>query len=383
MTARQPLRVMVFIHSLHGGGAERVAADLTAHWVHAGHEVTLVTQADARGDAYALEPRVTRRVLGTAGLSGGGWRGLWANVVRVRRLRAQIRAMQPDVVLGMMTTSSVLAVLAARGLGCAVVATEHTHPPAQSLSSLWQRLRRYAYPRASRVVALTQGTADWLADHVPGSRLAVIPNSVHWPLHRVGPERAPPRVSGKRYVLAVGRMHRVKGFDILVRAFAQIAPAHAEWDLIILGDGTPAQRHALQQQIEQAGLSARIHLPGRAGNVGDWYAAAAFYVLSSRVEGLSNTLLEAMASGRAAVGFDCDTGPREIIRDGVDGVLVRPAGDASALAAAMAAMMADVPRRCELGARATEVRDRFSPAHVLTLWNDTFDAVRREQSCVQ
>ena len=74
-------------------------------------------------------------------------------------------------------------------------------------------------------------------------------------------------------------------------------------------------------------------MPGRVGNVGDWYASADLYVLTSRFEGLSNTLLESMASGLAAVCFDCDTGPREVVRDGVDGVLVRPNGDVPALCA--------------------------------------------------
>lgn len=384
MIEQKPLRVLVFIHSLHGGGAERVAADLTAHWVAAGRAVMLVTQADAQDDVYALDPRVQRQVLGTATQSGGGWRGIYANISRVFRLRRQIRSFRPDVVLAMMTTSSVLAVLAAHGQGCAVVATEHTHPPSQTLSNMWQRLRRFAYPRADRVVALTQGTADWLADHVPGSRLAVIPNPVHWPLHRGAHERAVPQVAGRRYALAVGRLHADKGFDVLVQAFAQIASAQTQWDLIILGDGTAEQRQTLTAQIEAAGLGSRILLPGRAGNVGDWYAKAEFYVLSSRFEGLSNTLLEAMASGRPAVSFDCDTGPREIVREGVDGMLVRPAGDARALAKAMAVMMADDSLRERLGARATEVRERFSPEHVLGLWDETFRAVTRDRgSCAE
>src|SRR3546814_12774539 len=65
-------------------------------------------------------------------------------------------------------------------------------------------------------------------------------------------------------------------------------------------------------------------MPGRVGNVADWYMQSDLYVLSSRVEGLSNTLLAAMASGLATVAFDCETGPREIVRNGIDGVLGSP-----------------------------------------------------------
>jgi len=367
------LRVLIFIHSLHGGGAERVAADLSAHWAQAGREVMVVTQADARDDAYTLHPAVHREVLHTAG-EGGGLRGMLANVWRVRALRRVLRRFRPDIVLGMMTTASVLAVLAARGLPCQVMATEHTHPPSQMLSGLWQRLRRLTYPRAARVVALTRGTADWLDRHVPGSRLAVIPNPVHWPLSRTEPVLAPPRADGRRRLLAVGRLHPDKGFDLLIQAYARVAADHPDWDLVILGEGD--ERARLQAQVDTAGLAGRVALPGRVGNVGDWYGSADLYVLSSRFEGLSNTLLESLASGLAAVCFDCDTGPREVVRDGIDGVLVRPNGDVPALAAALSALMGDAAARQAMAGRAIEARERFSAQRVLGLWQQLFDDVR-------
>lgn len=374
MTQQTPLRILVFIHSLHGGGAERVAADLSAHWVQAGRAVMVVTQADDSDDVYTLHPNVQRRSLKTAGLSGGGIKGVLSNIRRVRALRALIRSFKPDIVLGMMTTASVLAVLAARGLPCKVIATEHTHPPSQSLSGMWLRLRRYTYPRAARVVALTQGTADWLADHVPGSRLAVIPNPVHWPLPRSEPFLDAPSDVSRHYLLGVGRLHRDKGFDVLIDAYSQIAERFPNWDLVLLGEGT--ERAALTAQIDQAGLSDRVHMPGRAGNVGDWYDAAEVYVLSSRFEGLSNTLLEAMASGLVPVSFDCETGPREIVREGVDGVLVRPDGSPAAMADAIARIIDDGALRVALAARAVEVRERFSSGRILGLWQDEFDAVQ-------
>lgn len=363
-------RVLIFIHSLHGGGAERVAADLSAHWVEQGREVMLVTQAPADGDVYTLDPRVQRRVLNTVG-EGGGLRGVLANVRRVAALRALIKSFRPDIVLGMMTTASVLAVIAARGLRCRVIATEHTHPPSQTLSGMWQRLRRLTYPRAARVVALTRGTADWLDTHVPGSRLAVIPNPVHWPLPRSEPVVAPTVRPERKYVLGVGRLHADKGFDVLIEAFARVAQDHPDWDLILLGEGN--ERSDLQARIDAAGLAERIQMPGRVGNVGDWYAAAHLYALSSHFEGLSNTLLESMASGLMAVSFDCDTGPREIIRDQVDGVLVRPVGDAISLSKALSRMMEDPAGRARMGELAQNVRERFSAEHVLDLWQKVFE----------
>ena len=368
-TKTSPLRIMLFIHSLRGGGAERVAVDLAARWIANGHDVLLVTQTDASEDAYELNKQVQRISLKTA-----GFKGVLANLRRLYILRREIRRHRPDIVIGFMTTSSILAVLAASGISrCHVIATEHTHPPSQTLSGLWQKLRRYTYPKASKVITLTHGTEAWLEKHVPGSNIAVIPNAVHWPLENKEPVIQYVKAPGRKLLLGVGRLHHDKGFDLLIKAFASIAHLHPEWDLIILGEGD--KREALQKQLEEAGMSSRISMPGRAGNMLAWSKMADIYVLSSRTEGLSNSLLEAMACGVPSVAFDCDTGPREIIRPDLDGVLVQPAEDEEALAAHLSALMFNQAKQVELGKRAIDVRDRFSMRRISGLWQQVFNEV--------
>ncbi len=368
-TKPAPLRIMLFIHSLHGGGAERVAADLSARWIVCGHEVIVVTRADASNDAYELRKEVVRISLKTADC-----KGVWANIRRLRALRKEIKRHRPDIVIGFMTTSSILAVLAARGISyCKVIATEHTHPPSQTLSSLWQKLRRYTYPKAAKVIALTHGTESWLEKQVPGSDIAVIPNAVHWPLDNKEPLIDSHKEPDRKRLLAVGRLHHDKGLDLLIKAFASIAHLHPDWDLLILGEGD--KRAQLQQQIDSAALEKRILMPGRAGNIRSWYESADIYVLSSRTEGLSNSLLEAMACGVPSIAFDCDTGPREVIRPDLDGILVQPAEDDEALAAHLSTLMFNETLRCELGKRAVDVRDRFSMRRISGLWQEVFDEI--------
>lgn len=368
--------IMLLIHSLGGGGAERVAVDLSAAWVARGYRVSLVTQAGCDQDAYTVAQGVERHVLGTAGNSRGRLDALWKNWRRVSRLRALLRKTKPDVVLGMMTTSSVLAISAAKGLPCKVIATEHTHPPSQSLSPFWQKARLRTYPQAHAVIALTAGTADWLREHVPGSQVHVIPNAVRWPMDSAEPLVPVPALpDGRKRLLAVGRLHPVKGFDTLIESFAMLSNYFPDWDLVILGEGE--QRGALEARIQELELQERIQLPGRVGNMADWYEQSDLYVLSSRMEGLSNSLLEAMASGLTAVAFDCDTGPREIIRANIDGVLVRPVEDIEALAAHLSDLMANEDKRQRLARRATDVRDRFSSARVLALWQQVLEQCLR------
>jgi glycosyltransferase involved in cell wall biosynthesis len=94
--------------------------------------------------------------------------------------------------------------------------------------------------------------------------------------------------------------------------------------------------------------------------------------MSSRFEGFPNTLAEAMAHGLPAVSFDCDTGPRDIIRHEVDGLLVPP-GDLDALTEALARLMADDALRQQYAARAVEVRQRFSMERVAGMWETLFE----------
>ncbi len=105
------------------------------------------------------------------------------------------------------------------------------------------------------------------------------------------------------------------------------------------------------------------------GNVGDWYSSADLFVLSSRFEGFPNTLLEAMAHGTAVIAADCPTGPRTLVRDEVDGLLVTP-DQSSSLAAAMERLMADDELRRRFGERARETRERFSVETIATLWTN-------------
>lgn len=366
---RERSHLMIVIHSLQGGGAERVAVDMAGYWLERGCRVSVVTLMDASEDAYRLPQGVTRYALRLAADTGGGVRALWSNLRRILAVRRLVRRHRPTVVLGMMTRGSILAVAAARGR-CRVVATEHTHPPIQALPPSWQRLRRWAYPRADAVVALTHGTARWLDSHVPGVQAQVIPNAVRWPLEAGEPAVPVARTTGRLRLLAVGRLHAVKGFACLLRAFAMLAAIFPDWDLTILGEG--GERLALEALRDELGLQERVSLPGRVGNVGAWYQASDLYVLSSVAEGLSNTLLEAMASGLPCVAFDCETGPREIIRDGIDGVLVQPVQDPDALAARLSELMADPALRMRYADRAVDVRDRFSTARIMALWGQVF-----------
>jgi glycosyltransferase involved in cell wall biosynthesis len=166
-----------------------------------------------------------------------------------------------------------------------------------------------------------------------------------------------------------------KGFDLLIPVFHRLAGIFPGWVLVILGEGE--NRPMLEELIVSAGLQGRVLMPGRAGNISQWYEAADLYVMSSRFEGFGNTLAEAMAHGLPAVSFDCDAGPRDIIRHEVDGFLVS-AGDVSLLEKSLHLLMEDGELRRRFSERAIEARERFSMERIAGMWETLIEECRQE-----
>lgn len=362
------MKIVVYLYSLGGGGAERVAALLMHHWLQAGHEVTLLTLDASVGDHYPLDPRIGRQTLQLAALSTGLVAAVVNNLNRVKALKAALLRLQPDITLALMNTANVHLALLGGGVGGCRMGSERTYPPAATSGRLWSLLRRLTYRRLDAVVAQTQQAADWLQKHAHCRRLVVIANPLVWPLARHEPciDVKLHLRQGRQLLLAVGRLAPEKQFSHLLTSFAALAPQHPGWDLVILGEGP--DRAALQQQVVALHLQDRVQLPGRAGNPGDWYAAAQLFVMCSAYEGFPNTLVEAMAAGLPVVSYDCDTGPRDVIRDGLDGLLV-PANDRAGLQAALARLMANPQERSRLSQQAVQVRERYALPVISQQWD--------------
>lgn len=368
------MKIALFIHSLRFGGAERVTSHLANAWAKAGHDVTIITLMDASSDAYILDPAVRRIGLDMATESHGLTDAFLVNVRRIISVRQTLKNIDVDVVVAMMMTASILAVMASAGLKCRTVISERCYPPAIPVGWFWSTLRRLVYPLADCVVAQTQEGSRWLREHAGCQRIIVIPNPVVLPLSVTTPILDPDLVmkTDRQLLLAVGRLCHEKGFDLLLEAFSRVAAACPTWDLVILGEGN--LRNHLEEQRDRLQLHTRIMLPGRAGNMSDWYRRADLFVLSSRSEGFPNVLIEAMANACAVVSYDCHAGPRDIINHGVNGVLVTPAADIDALAKTLLSLMSDHSQRNRMAQNADVVQEQFSLSATLLLWEQVIKA---------
>src|ERR1700733_4389767 len=213
----------------------------------------------------------------------------------------------------------------------------------------------------------------------PSSRLAITGRSfVAGVIRGLGPWSCKPRppapelsqpprshANTKRQLAAMGRLDYQKGFDLLIDAFARAAEGQPDWSLVILGEGP--ERRRLEEQIHTRGLEPRVQLLGWVSDPSRVLRDCDAFVLSSRYEGFPNALLEAMALGLPAVAVDCPSGPADIIRSEVDGLLV-PLGSVPALTTALRRLMCDEKLRHRLGREAVQVVGRFSSERYYARW---------------
>jgi glycosyltransferase involved in cell wall biosynthesis len=363
-------RITCVIYSLSCGGAERVMASLAGGLAAAGHRVTLLVLNPDIPTHYPVSESVTR--IGPLGDAAGSFRWFdWRGQRRRRRdLRQTILATHPDLVISFMNTTNVAVLRALSGSGVPVIASEHTDPRLQKIGWRWSLLRRLAYPEARRVVVLTQAVKNWAGKLWPRWRTVAIPNPVE--LGNNAPLAVRPAYFGAHTIAAMGRLVPVKGFDLLIGAFAQLAARYGEWNLVIFGEGT--ERAALERQIADLGLQDRVHLPGLVQAPETVLPLAELFVVSSRYEGFCLALAEAMGVGLPVVSFNCPSGPAEIVTDGVDGVLVPPE-DVAALTATLDRLMTDEAERRRLGGNAVAAVARYAPARIMALWLGLIDEV--------
>ncbi|WP_456473461.1 glycosyltransferase family 4 protein [Desulfolithobacter sp.] len=377
------MHLLLFIHSLSAGGAERVTANLANYWAGKSWKITVVTMTGRERDFYELHPTIRRIALRADADSPNMFAAIWHNFHRVRALRQVLKREKPDVALGMMSAASSLLSIAATGTGIPAIGSERTYPPEFPVGRVWAWLRRRTYPRLSAVVAQTEKSAQWLRIQAGAHRVPVIPNPVFYPLLPQEPRVMPLQITGSapgdNMLLAAGRLGPEKGFDRLLNAFAELAPRFPDWCLAIVGEGKC--RTELEKQAAERALEDRVFLPGTVGNIGDWYDAADLYVMTSRFEGFPNTLVEALAHGLPAVSVDCDTGPRDILRHDIDGLLV-PQNDHAALVDTLAKVMGDENLRHRYAESAIEARERFSMERIDRMWGELFaNVIKISSTC--
>jgi glycosyltransferase involved in cell wall biosynthesis len=270
----------------------------------------------------------------------------------VRRVRRELARLRPDVVHTHLVHADVYGALGARR-GVPVVSTKHNDDPFRR--GPFRYVERTLTRRAARVIAITRALRRFCIDEVglpPGKVEAV-----HYGLDGLpeawgeNPELDLP--DDARVLLCVARLAEQKGVDVAVQALAQVRKVEPRAVLVVLGEGP--QRPDLAAE--------GVYLPGRVGDVAQWYRRAELLVHPARWEGFGLALLEAMLAAKPVVATRVSAAP-EIVADGHTGLLVPP-DDAGALANAVIGLLDDPLRAVEMGAAGLgRARSQFSVAQM-------------------
>lgn len=339
--------ILFVINSLAGGGAERVLTTLlhaSGPWRDRYH--IRLALLDRESSAYAAPD--------------------WVEVIQLDarqklvpslwQLRALISRLSPDATLSFLTRANVANAAAMAGRGRPWLISERVNTSAHlgnGLGALAARIMvRAAYPRASHVIAVSEGVAgDLVANFgVSRERVSTIANPVDHARIAELARMEPGFMPVGRFIVAAGRLVPNKNFALLLRAFA-LADLPAR--LVILGEGP--ERAALERLAASLGIASRVDMPGFLDNPFALLARADLYAMPSNAEGFPNGLVEAMACGVPVVATNCASGPSEILADrpreavksalDVDAGALVPTDDVEAFAAALRTTHSEDRRR--------------------------------------
>ena len=336
-------KIMFFLPTLGGGGAERTVIQLANNLVQQGHEIDVVV-CNLHGEKGKLLTEVNAQIQ-LIDLNCG------RVVNALLPLKKLLQAVPYTAVVATQSHSNIICALAKRlaKSPCKLILREVSTPSKNMKLHGWkkwvfQSLVNWTYQRADRVVCVSNGVLqDFRAYyHYQPDNLCTIYNPVldqsyfeklQAPVeHHFFADRETDGANKAQVILAVGRLTEAKNFALLIRAFATVHQQQPNTRLIILGEGE--LRTELETLRQQLGLQEVVDLPGFDPNPYAYFKYAALFVLSSNWEGLPGVLIQALASRIRVVSTDCPSGPREILAEGQFGQLV-PCDDTARLAAAI------------------------------------------------
>jgi glycosyltransferase involved in cell wall biosynthesis len=341
------MKVLYVLDSVNFGGAENLLVTLMRAAPSAGFRFEVVTVGPRGPGAEQLLPII----------EASGVRVRFLDIPRllhpaaVPRLAAAIRDVGPDVVHAHLeaavTLSPVAAALARRPAVCTL---HHVPGPISGRAALRERLAVAAAGRSRRLIFVSQGARDAFAHRFKARpSWTVLHNGVDLDQFHPGHEELPADLgipNGVPVVALIAVMRAPKRHDDAIRAWPGVLRRSGEARLLLVGAGPEEER--LRDHAERLGVTDRVIFAGARHDVPRLLRGVDLAVLPSETEALPTTLIEAAASGRAAVATPVG-GTREVVEDGVNGLLV-PVGDTEGLATAVADLLTDAQRRASMGA---------------------------------
>lgn len=296
-------------------------------------------------------------------------KGLWRLYRRYCGFMKKCFLDHPDAtVIAFMDNPNFATLLAVRNCKNKVIVSERSHPGRDDIQPHFRRYRDHLYAWADLVVFQSEGARAYYPQQVKQKSI-VIRNPV------LGTLPQPYTGQRKKEIITFCRIDRQKNLFGLVRSFQLICEKYPDYHLAIYGKGD--QEEPLAEYIRQQHLADRVFLRPHDSHVHKLVRDAAMFVSFADYEGISNSMLEAMALGMPVVCTDCPAGgTRMMIRHNINGLLV-PVGDEEEMARAMEYMILHPEQAREMGMKASEIRNECSPQRIADEWMAAIDRLYR------
>ncbi len=346
-------KIVIITRNMVGDGAERVIAQLANYFAAQGKKCDIITLNDDEV-FYKLDPSISVLPVGQKSANK-----LLDKLLRYRQVRKMVLQQKPELVLSMPEEIGVYVLLALLGTKILVYVSERNNPWVMPDVRVTRILRTLMYPFAKGLIFQTEMAKSFFPETIQRKGV-VLKNPVD-------ASRIPHQFSGQRetVIVAAGRLSEQKNMPLLLKAFAAFSPKHPEYRLRIFGEGE--LREDLTELAKSLNIMEKVEMPGRSTVLLEKMNSAAMFVLSSDYEGMPNVLLEAMCMGMPAISTDCPSGgPKELIEDGINGLLI-PVGDEAALCEAME-KMADPVFAKRMADAAYGIREELTSQEVFVSW---------------
>lgn len=354
------MKIGFLIPDLSAGGAERATSALANFMAEKGNEVYIITMQKA-SPFYYVDERVTLTAVNAEDISSlSKIKRIIGTVKKNLTVRRTVKALKLDVLLGMSSIMTMYALFSTVFTKTKAVGNERSNPFAHLASGVKTELKKITSLFVDGYILQTERAAQFFPK-TARKKAAVIPNAVFNPVV-FETERC---FEKQKTVCSMGRLVETKGFDVLIKAFAVFSKLHPEYELKIFGDGVLMEE--LKELAAEQGVAEKTFFPGNDLNAVRKVAQCEMFVFPSRMEGMPNALMEAMACGVACVSTDCDMGPAELIENSVNGFLV-PVDDVHAMARAMQALAEDEALRRSVEDEAHKIRETHSIEDIGARW---------------
>ncbi|MBQ7410443.1 MAG: glycosyltransferase family 4 protein [Clostridia bacterium] len=354
------MKKIFFINSrLSNGGSERVMTILANYFSNIeNYDVHMILIREKNEETYELNPNIKVHQL-----NYGTKNKILILLKRIFQLRKIFKEQKPDVIISFMIDINIVTLCAGYKERKKIIVSERADPQSNTRKKIQKKLEKILYPKCKKVVLQTDDVKKYY-DKIKVFNTEVIPNPINENILN------PYEGEREKRLIAAGRLTEQKNFELLIRAFKRFADIYSEYLLEICGEGP--LKSDLEQLVKNENIEDKVLFSGYVKNVNERMRNATMYVSSSNFEGISNSMLEALAMGVPTISTDCPVGgAKMVIENGVNGILI-PVGDEDALVNSMLKIVEDTEFAQQLSQKSILIKEKYSIEKIAKQWEKLF-----------